>query len=468
MIHTMKIKLIKNGVAPDPEKRANSLGTESINKLLIRMSIPSIIAMTVNAFYNLIDAIFISYLGTAAIGAVSIAFPIFAMVGAFGLLFGIGTASYVSRLLGAKDKERADQTASISILISALTSFLFVISGLFLLQPLLRNFGATDTIMPFAQVYTRILLFGSFFTILNMNLNHIVRSEGNPKLSMNAMLIGAFTNIILDPVFIFLFGWGIAGAAIATVISQAITFFLLFRYFVSKSSYLHIRRKYLTFNLAIIWEILKIGFPSFVRQFLASFSIALINLSASLYGDPAVAAIGIVFRVISIGMFPLFGFAQGFQPIASFNFGAKNIDRLLQTVRLGYRWSTIFCTIFALICIIFAHQIIRLFSVDQDVLSIGKLSIWAVSSLFPFFGYQIITAVLFTAIGDGVPAAILSLARQGLFLIPAIILLPRFYGLYGVIFSQTLADFLTIFLTLIMSFRIIRKLKKYQLEHDVS
>ncbi len=445
--------------ASSSEQRAKSLGTDPIRLLLIRMSIPSIIAMTVNAFYNLVDAVFIGFLGTSAIGAVSVAFPIFAMVGAFGLLFGIGSSSYVSRLLGAKNKHLADQAATLSISVSSLASLFFVFSAMFLLKPLLASFGATPTIMPYAQSYTRILLFGSFFTIINMNLNHIVRAEGNAKLSMTAMLVGAFSNILLDPIFIFGFGWGISGAAFATVLSQAITSLLLFRYFFLKSSYLHIRRKYIQWNGAILWEIVKIGFPAFIRQFLASFTIALLNLAASFYGDPAVASIGITLRILSMGMFPLFGFAQGFQPIASFNYGAKRFDRLLESVRISYSWSTIFCIIFALVCLIFSKSIIGLFSVDPEVIRIGRLAIFAVSILFPFFGYQVLTTVLFQAMGDGIPAAVLSLARQGIFLIPSILLLPRYFGLNGVIFSQTVADFLTLFVTIIFSVRIINKLK---------
>jgi putative MATE family efflux protein len=457
----MKINIKKNKAVPmNPEQRANALGTESIPSLLIRMSIPSIIAMTVNAFYNLVDAIFIGYLGTSAIGAVSVAFPIFAMVGAFGLLFGIGTASYISRLLGAKDKIKADQTASVSIFISSLVSILFVFAGFFLLQPLLKNFGATASIMPYAQSYTRILLFGSFFTIINMNLNHIVRSEGNAKLSMTAMLVGAFANMILDPIFIFAFNWGIAGAAIATVVSQALTTFLLFRYFFRKNSYLHIRKKYFTWNGKIFLEIVKIGFPAFIRQFLASFTIALLNLAASNYGDAAVASIGITLRILSMGMFPLFGFAQGFQPVAGFNFGAKRFDRLLASVKLSYLWSSIFCVLFTVLCLLFSKQIISWFSVDPIVIEIGRKTIFAVTILFPFFGYQIITAVLFQAMGDGLPSAILSLARQGIFLIPAIIILPKYFQLNGVIFSQTIADFLTLFITLAFSIRIVKKLRK--------
>ena len=442
-----------------PEERAKSLGTESIPKLLIRLSIPSIIAMTAFAFYSFVDSIFIGFLGTSAIGAVAIAFPIFAMIGGFGLLFGIGSASFIARLLGAQDKEKADKTATISVFMSGLVSLIFVLVGAFVLQPILLNFGATPSILPYAQDYTRILLYGSFFTIQNMNLNHITRSEGNAKLSMKAILVGVGTNIILDPIFIFWFGWGISGAAIATVFSQSLTFFILIRYFFTKSSYLRLQKRYITFDFHIIWEIIKIGFPSFIRQVLASISIAMLNIAASAYGDPAVAAIGITLRVIAMGMFPLFGFAQAFQPVAGFNFGAKKIPRLLQSLRLSYLWSFFFCLGFSLIFIVFAIPILSLFSADPEVLSIGRLTIWAVCILFPFFGYQILTAVLFQAIGKGLPATILSLSRQGLFLIPSILILPRFFGLHGVIFSQTVADFLTLFITFILSFQIVKKLK---------
>lgn len=442
------------------EMRAQAMGEEKIPKILIKLSLPAIVAMLINAIYNTVDAFFIGKLGTSAIGAVAVAFPIFSLIGAIGLTFGIGGASYISRSLGAGNKPEADRTTSTAFFTSLISGIIFTVLGLVLIIPLLRAFGATDTILPFAKDYTRILIMGSIFTMLNMTMNNMVRAEGNAPLSMIAMITGAVLNIGLDPIFIFTFNLGITGAAIATVISQSISTIILLTYYLSKKSYMSLSIKNLKPSKKIYSEILKIGSPSFIRNFLASFSIALINLAAKPYGDAAVAAIGLTFRVLVLGMFPLFGYAQGFQPVVGFNYGAKKFKRVFEAIRVSAIWTSVFSVAFAIVSITFAPNIISVFSNDPAVIDIGSRSLRAANLFFFLFGFQVITTVLFQALGKGLPAALLSLARQGIFLIPAVLIMPGILGLNGVIYSQPVADFLTIILTLFFAIDILRKLKK--------
>lgn len=442
------------------EKRARAMGNEKIPRILIKLSLPAIVAMLINAIYNTVDAFFIGKLGTSAIGAVAVAFPIFSLIGAIGLTFGIGAASYISRCLGAGKKAEADRTASTALFTSMGSGIIFTILGLILIIPLLRAFGATDTILPFAKDYTRILIMGSIFTMLNMTMNNMVRAEGNAPLSMVAMITGAVLNIALDPIFIFTFNLGITGAAIATVIAQGISTIILLGYYMSGKSYIHLNLRNLKPSRKIYGEILKIGSPSFIRNFLASFSVALINLAAKAYGDAAVASIGLTFRVLILGMFPLFGYAQGFQPVVGFNYGAKKFKRVFEAIRVSAIWTSVFSVAFAIVSIIFAPNIISVFSNDPAVIDIGSRSLRAVNIFFPLFGFQVISTVLFQALGKGLPAALLSLARQGIFLIPAILIMPGIFRLNGVIYSQPVADFLTIILTMFFAIDILRKLKR--------
>lgn len=443
------------------EQRAKIMGEGNIPEVLLKLALPAIVGMLINAIYNVVDTMFVGMLGnTSAIGAVSVAFPLFILIAAFGQMFGVGAASYISRLLGEKNKELADKTTSTTFFTSMFFGVSFTIFGTVFLEPLLKLFGATDTIMPFAKDYSRILIYGAVFIILNMTLNNMIRAEGNAKYSMFAITLGAGLNIILDPIFMFVFNMGIKGAAFATVLAQIISFIFLISYFLTGKSYIKISMKCFVFSRKIYAEIMKIGIATFARQAFSSLSLGLINIAAKPYGDAAVASMGVSLRVLAIGIFVVFGFNQGFQPVAGYNYGAKQYKRLNDAIKVSLKWTTIFTTIITIVFMIFAETIMTAFSKDPEVIDIGAKTLRTTLLLFPLFGFQQVYASLFQAMGRGTEALILSLSRQGIFLIPSVLILPKFFELNGVIFSQTVADFFTIIVTMLLAIIISKRLKE--------
>ncbi|WP_432405387.1 MATE family efflux transporter [Wukongibacter sp. M2B1] len=445
----------------EKNQRAEMMENEKIPRVLMKLAVPGIIAMLVNAVYNVVDTMFVGMLGnTSAIGAVSVAFPLFMIIAAFGQMFGVGAGSYISRLLGEKNKELADKTTSTTFFTSLVCGIVFMNVGTIIIEPLLKMFGATATIMPFAKEYSTILVAGSVFTVCNMTLNNMIRAEGNVKYSMFAISLGAALNIILDPIFMFGFDMGIRGAALATVLAQGISFIFLIRYFISGKSYIKIAFKHFTPSSKIYAEIMKIGIATFVRQALSSLSLGLINVAAMPYGDAAVAAMGVTLRILSIGVFVIFGYNQGLQPVVGYNYGAKKYNRLQEAIKVSLKLTTIFSMLVTVVFMFFAEAIIGVFSNDAEVITIGAKTLRAISLLFPLFGFQQVYASLFQALGKGKESLILSLARQGIFLIPAVLILPKFFGLNGVIYSQTIADFFTIIVTAILGLILNKSLKK--------
>ncbi|AVP65124.1 MULTISPECIES: MATE family efflux transporter [Clostridium] len=444
---------------------AEMMEKESISKVLLKLSVPAIIAMLINAIYNIVDTMFVGMLNnTSAIAAVSIVYPLFMFIGAIGVMFGAGGASYLSRLLGEKKKEEADKTLTSTIIIGCIFSLIFTVISIIFLDEFLLMYGATETTMPYAREYGYTIVLGAIFTIGTGIMSNTIRAEGNSKYSMIATCIGGVINIILDPIFMFKFGMGIKGAAVATVISQLVSFIFLLRYYYSKKSYIKLGIKFLKPTFNMFFEILKIGIPIFVTQVLASFALGFMNLGAKPYGDAAVAAMGIVFRVMSIGFYIVFGIGQGFQPVAGYNYGAKNFTRLKEAVKLSIKWSIISGIVISILFIVFAEGCMLIFTRDREVINIGIKAFRAASLLFPLFGYVNTYAVLYQALGKALGAFILSISRQGIFYIPLIFILPKFIGLEGVIFCQTAADGLAFIETFIMAIWLNKNLKKGMVE----
>ncbi|NFL54604.1 MATE family efflux transporter [Clostridium botulinum] len=438
---------------------------ESISKVLLKLSVPAIIAMLINAIYNIVDTMFVGMLNnTSAIAAVSIVYPLFMFIGAIGVMFGAGGASYLSRLLGEKKKEEADRTLTSTIVIGCIFSLIFTVICIIFLEQFLLMYGATETTMPYAKEYGYTIVAGSIFTIGTAIMSNTIRAEGNSKYSMIATCIGGVINIILDPIFMFKFGMGIKGAAVATVISQLVSFIFLLRYYYSKKSYIKLGIKFFKPTFNMFFEILKIGIPIFVTQVLASFALGFMNLGAKPYGDVAVAAMGIVFRVMSIGFYIVFGIGQGFQPVAGYNYGAKNFTRLKEAVKLSIKWSVVSGIVISILFIVFAEGCMLIFTRDREVINIGIKAFRAASLLFPLFGYVNTYAVLYQALGKALGAFILSISRQGIFYIPLMYILPKFMGLAGVIFCQTAADGLAFIGTFIMAIWLNKSLKKEMVE----
>ncbi len=442
------------------DQRAVMLGQWPVKKVLIHLAIPSILGMVANGIYNIVDTIFVGRLGVTAIGAVSIAFPFFMMIAGVGLAVGIGSASYISRLLGMGRRAEAEKTAMTGILMVTVVGILFAALTQTFLEPMLRVFGATDTILPDAMLYSRWLLIGAPIIMLKITLNNLLRSEGSARASMTALLMGAGLNIILDPLFIFTFNMGIVGASVATVVAQAVAVAYQLWYYLAGRSYVQLSWARLRPNPEILKQIVTIGMPIFVTQLLNSAAMAMINVGAAPYGDAAVASMGVVKRVMALGMFTVFGYAQGFQPVAGFNYGARNFERLGEAIAFSVKLMTVFTVAATVLFITFSETVISWFSTDPEVLEIGSRALVALSAPFPLLGFQLVYFSLFQALGKALPAAILSFSRQGLLLIPMIIILPRFWGLNGVILAQPAADALTIAITAVLAVFISRQLRR--------
>ena len=429
------------------------LGEQKISKLLVNLSLPATIGMMVNALYNLVDTIFVGRgVGALAIGGLTIAFPIQMVIMAFAQMIGIGAASAISRSLGAKDIEKADYVAGNSFLLIVILSSIIAAIGLTFTEPMLRLFGATDTILPYAKDYITIILWGSVFFSFAMSSNNLIRAEGNAKVAMATMLIGAILNIILDPIFIFVFKMGVKGAALATVISKFVSFLYVLTYLYSGKSSLKVKLHHLKPKIRIMTEILTVGFASFARHATGSIVAIVVNNSLRIFGgDMALIIVGIVHRVTMFVFMPLFGVVQGMQPIVGFNYGAKKLDRVKETLKLSLITTTAIATFGWLLVQLFPFAIISVFTREPEIIEKGSTIMRIVISVIPLIGIQIVGAALFQSLGKAVPSLILALLRQVLLFIPLVIILPRVLGLglLGIWIAYPAADILSVVLTVL-------------------
>ena len=444
-------------------KKMELLGSASIPKALLAMGIPTMIGMLVNAFYNLVDAYFVGGLGESQMGAISVVYPLGQVVVGLGLLFGNGAASYISRLLGRGDKENADKVASTALYSSVSVGAVIIIISMVFLHPILKLLGATDSILPYAATYAGIYIVSCIFNVFNVTMNNIVTSEGAAKTTMCALLTGAVLNIALDPLFIYVFDLGVAGAAIATAISQVVSTCVYLTYIFRKKSVFHFRVKDCTYTKETMSEIFKIGIPTLVFQILTSVSISLINNAAGDYGDSAIAGMGVVTRLISMGSLSVFGFIKGFQPIAGYSYGAKKFDRLREAIKTSILWSTAFCVIFGVILVLFPTSIVSQFTKgDAEMIRIGAASLRANGISIMLFGFYTVYSSLFLALGKGREGFILGACRQGICFIPVILLLPMVWGLNGIMYAQPIADVLSAVITVFMAIPLHKKLNEMQ------
>ena len=440
-------------------KKMELLGSTSIPKALLAMGIPTMVGMLVNAFYNLVDAYFVGGLGESQMGAISVVYPLGQVVVGLGLLFGNGAASYISRLLGRGDKENADKVASTALYSSVSVGAVIILISMVFLHPILKLLGATDSILPFAATYASIYIVSCIFNVFNVTMNNIVTSEGAAKTTMCALLTGAVLNIALDPLFIYVFDLGMAGAAIATAISQVVSTCVYLTYIFRKKSVFHFRVKDCTYTKETMSEIFKIGIPTLVFQILTSVSISLINNAAGGYGDSAIAGMGVVTRLISMGSLSVFGFIKGFQPIAGYSYGAKKFDRLREAIKTSILWSTAFCVIFGVILALFPTAIVSQFTKgDAEMIRIGAASLRANGISIMLFGFYTVYSSLFLALGKGREGFILGACRQGICFIPVILLLPIVWGLNGIMYAQPIADVLSAVITVFMAIPLHKKM----------
>jgi len=429
------------------------LGEQKISKLLLNLSLPATVGMLVNALYNLVDTIFVGRgVGAIAIGGLTVAFPIQMIIMAFAMMIGIGAASAISRSLGEKNIERADYVAGNSFLCVIILSAIISALGLIFTEPMLRIFGSTETILPYAKDYIKIILWGNIFFSFAMSSNNLIRAEGNAKVAMATMLIGAILNIFLDPLFIYVFKLGIKGAALATIISQFISFLYILTYLYSGKSSLKIKLHHLKPKINIIKEIFAVGSAAFFRQVSGSIVAIVVNNSLRVFGgDIALIIVGMLQRITMFMFMPLFGVIHGMQPIVGFNYGAKKYDRLKEAVKLSLITATTLATFSWLIVELFPAAIISIFTTDTEIITKGFQVIRIAVSMIPFIGIQIVAAGLFQSLGKAVPSLVLSLLRQVLLFIPLVIILPRVLelGIMGIWIAYPAADILSVILTVL-------------------
>lgn len=372
--------------------RMNELGNDSIGRLLVRYSAPAMIAMCVNSLYNLVDTIFVGYgAGTLALAALAVSWPVQMIVVAVGMAVGIGTASVVSRSLGAGDPDRAARVAGTAFVTIGVMSLVITVLGWTFLRPLLSIFGATEGIMPYAVDYLSITFIGNVFLSTSICANSIIRAEGAARMAMSSMIVGAVVNGVMDPIFIFGFGMGIKGAAVATVIANVCTFSFVSWYFLSGRSMLKIRRRDLVPDLKELPEVFKIGSASFFSMAVGSFMAIPINGLIIQYGaDIHLAIVGVANRSMMFFFMPIFGLTQGLQPIIGFNYGAGNLQRVKETVRKASSYATVMSTFAFVILMFFTGYVLRMFSPDQELIAEGIPIMRVFVICVPFVGFQMV------------------------------------------------------------------------------
>ncbi|MDO4275222.1 MAG: MATE family efflux transporter [Eubacteriales bacterium] len=442
-----------------PNKKMELLGNAPIPKALLALGLPTMMGMLINALYNLADTYFVGGLGTDQMGAVTVAFPLGQVIVGLGLLFGNGAAAYLSRLLGRGDKKTADKVASTALYSSVLVGAILILGSILFLKPILKQLGAIESVMPYALSYAGIYITFSIFNVFNVTMNNIVSSEGAAKTAMCALMAGAVLNVGLDPVFIYVLDLGVMGAAIATAISQMISTVVYLCYIFGRKSVFSFRIRECCYSKEIMSEILKIGIPTLLFQVLTSLSIGMINNGAKEYGGSALAAMGPLTKIMSMGSLIVFGFLKGFQPIAGFNYGAKKFDRLQEAIKTSILWSTIFCAVFGLAAAVFPTQIMTLFTKgDSEMVRIGAAALRANGLSFILFGFYTVYSFLFLVMGKAKEGCILGACRQGICFVPVILLLPTVMGINGVLYAQPVADILSAVITAFMAVHLHKEL----------
>ena len=417
-----------------------------IGKLIATLSVPTIISMLVTSVYNMADTFFVSKLGTSASGAVGIVFSVMAIIQAVGFTFGMGSGSWISRLLGAKEEEKATEVAVTGFYSAIFLGILMSIFGEWKMDNLMRLLGASETILPFARDYARYILLAAPIMASSFVLNNILRSEGHAKFAMIGITAGGVLNIVLDPIFIFAFQMGIKGAAVATALSQFISFLILLSYFVMHKTTTRLGIQKLSKSPETYFQVVKNGMPSFSRQGLASIASILLNKQATIYGDAAVAAMAIVSKIFMMIFSVMIGFGQGYQPVVGFNYGAGIMDRVKKAMKFTLKVGVIGMGTAAVGLFVLAPKLMGLFiSDDPAVLEIGTMALRAQAMSMPLIPIGTVANMTFQSVGKSWRATIMSAMRQGLFFIPLIFVLPALFQLSGVVTTQAVSDVLTAF-----------------------
>ena len=446
------------------EEKVNYMTTKAVPPLICELAVPTIISMLVTAFYNMADTFFVGKINTQSTAAVGIVFTVMALIQSCGFFFGHGTGNYISRKLGAREYEDAEVMAATGFYMAFICGVILGVLGLVFLDPLAVLLGSTPTILPYAREYLRIILIGTPFMMSSFVLNNQLRFQGSASYAMVGIVTGAAVNIVLDPVFIFVFKMGVAGAALATVLSQVISFIMLYIGSMHGGN-IRIRIKNFNPSFSSLYEIARGGFPSLCRQGLASISGIFLNHMAGSYGgihgDAAIAAMSIVTRVTMFANSALIGFGQGFQPVCGMNYGAKKYERVREGYWFCVKYAFLFLLIVAMAGFVFAEPIIALFRKDDvQVIRIGTLALRLHCVAFPLSAWIVMCNMMLQSMGRATKASIVAAARQGLFFIPLIFILPRLFGLFGVQVCQMIADIGSFVLALPIGLSELKALRK--------
>ena len=441
------------------ESRIKILKEENIDKALFKLGIPMVISLLVAALYNVVDTYFVSGLGKEAVAAVSVAFPIQLIFLGIGLTFGAGAGSYISRLLGGNNKKEASIVATVALISSAILGIITAIALFCYLEGVLKFMGAIPSIMEISKSYTGIFIVGGILGTVNVTLGNLAVAQGAAKISLKAMIVGSISNMILDPIFIFGLNLGVRGAAIATLIARVITSLMYLIYFIGDKNLIEIKLPNFKPTFAIYKEVLKIGISMLILQILQTISISKISYAASFYGEEAIAAMGIVLRIVTLGTNVVFGYMKGLQPLAGFNYGAKNYERVREAIKASIKWTNVFCVLWTVIVYIFAPSILSIFGTDENVLNIAMPALRVALIMFITFGFQFTYSTLYLSTGKALGGVFLNSLRQGIVFIPIILLLPKFMGLNGVIYAQTISDLITTIITIPFAISIHKKLR---------
>lgn len=447
----------------DQQQKKYQLMTETpVSRLIPRMALPCVVSMLVTAFYNMADTFFVGMLkSNAATGAVGVVFSLMAIIQAIGFFFGQGSGNFISREIGHKNYQEASEMASTGFFSALATGVLICVLGLLFLEPLAYLLGSTDTILPYTKAYLSVILLGAPWMTSSLVLNNQLRFQGSAAYAMVGITSGAVLNIGLDPLLIFVLDLGIAGAAWATIISQFVSFCLLL-IGCTKGGNLQIHLSHVKLKPYYYLWIFKGGLPSLARQGLASVATICLNQAARTYGDAAIAAMGVVQRIMMFGGSAMIGFGQGFQPVCGFNYGAGLYGRVKDAFRFCVKWATVFLAAASVLGMIFAPQIVAVFRNDPEVIAFGARALRCQCAVFPLCGVIVISSMLTQTINKVWQASLLAAARQGLFFIPAVLILPHVLGELGVQLAQSLSDVCAFALTVPLVLGVLRDMDRQE------
>jgi putative MATE family efflux protein len=455
--------------------QAGRMGREPIAWLLLKFSLPAMLGTMMNAAYNLVDRIFVGRsVGDEGLAALTVSFPIMMIMMGFGMMFGFGSNALISIRLGQNRRDDAEKILGQGVCLFTILAAVFMVFAFSLMTPLLRLFGATDNILPYARQYMTVIVFGVFFHEISFGVNGFIRGEGNPSAAMITMLLGSCGNIFLDWLFVWRWGWGVQGAALATILAQGVAASWVFYYYLSGRSLLKLRWKYYRIDPRLTRRVMILGFPPFFMNIASCVQHAFMNNRLATYGaltvyggDKAIAVMGGIFSILMVVIMPIIGLSQGMQPLVGYNFGAKNHQRVSRTLRTAMTVGTLICTASWLILFFAPEFLFSLFAKDDpEFIELGAHAVRRFMFCLPLIGMMIISTNYFLATKRPLIALSLSVLRQALLLIPLVIFLPRRFGLDGVWMAAPISDFGAFIMTNIVVFIELRRLKRLATEES--